>query len=336
MTSLLDKYSPILYFNTNEKYYPCGIDWLLENSILIDHNTTPVTKIESPTNIDLYNIINKYPSGFTDGTINISFDKELYKGQTPLNKVPCYGIIRQKEGKTYLTYIFLYAYNGEYNILNITNAGYHPGDAEHMTIELNEKDEINRIFYGAHGKIDGRWISKSDVEFENDKPVAYVALNGHGLYPKVGTVFRMLGVSNDYLEKGIRWKPKVFEIYPINNPLYKKEEMYWAYFKGRLGGTLVKGDKSGISSLTSTPWFGQNGTDIDILDELSYKPPQILSVQMVNSLSQVKNIGKIIFIYLLCLILYKISNSHVMTIFILTMLLILFDVLVKFFVDKYA
>ncbi len=240
MTNLLNKYSPILYFHKDEKYYPCSIDWILKNSVLVDHNTEPVTKIISPTNKDLYNIMNKYNSQIPNGTVNISFNKEIYRGESPIKNVPCYGIIREKDNKKYLTYIFLYAYNGEYKILNIADAGYHPGDIEHMTIELDEKDEINRIFYGAHGKKDGRWVLKKDIEFENDKPVAYVALSGHGLYPKLGTVFRLGGIANDYLGEEIKWEPKVIEIYPIDDKRFNKDTMFWTMFKGRLGGSEIK------------------------------------------------------------------------------------------------
>ena len=51
---LLQKWSPIVYLHSKEKYFPCSADWLLKNSTLVDYSTNPVTKISPVTNMDLY------------------------------------------------------------------------------------------------------------------------------------------------------------------------------------------------------------------------------------------------------------------------------------------
>lgn len=274
---LLLKFSPILYFHNKEKYYPISINTLLKNSILVDHNNIPTTKISNPTNIDIYNLSEKYNfQNKPDGTINLSFDGKTLSDDK-LNDVPCYGIIREFNNKIYITYIFVYGYNGSYPILGgIVETGQHTGDIEHITVELDDKKEINRIMYGAHGNIDGKWIHKKDLLFEDNKPVCYVALNGHGLYNDVGTMVRIYGFANDLTEKGKKWIPKVEEIFSKTNTLFTPETMGWTVFTGRIGGSDKVGDTSGISSLVNKNWYGVDAKYIDILEENKLKPPPVI------------------------------------------------------------
>jgi len=49
---LLQKYSPIIYFHSAEKYFPASADFLIKNSTL--KNFKDNTVIESPTHRQLY------------------------------------------------------------------------------------------------------------------------------------------------------------------------------------------------------------------------------------------------------------------------------------------
>jgi hypothetical protein len=259
--SLLEKFCPILYLHSKEKYFPCSADWLLHKSDLIVNTTSPPTIIKQPTQKDLVD----HNAG---GNI-VSFPEEVYPGQRPLSDVPIYGIQRERDDKTYLTYIFLYAYNGPYNVFNLLEAGQHTGDLEHLTLELDGKTQtLLRAMYSAHTTRDGRWVDAKDVPFENGRPVAYVALNGHGVYPMVGTVLRYFGVINDYTEKALLWDPKLIEVFPPSSPKYNPETMGWTTFWGWFGQ---------CSGLPYKNWYGPDAKNIDIPDPHQLKTPFIFN-----------------------------------------------------------
>lgn len=271
--SLIQKYNPIVYFHPDEKYFPCSIEWLLRNSTLVDFNTTPETKIKSPTNRDMFEISKKYGfKSFTNGDQILSFGNELYNGQIPVRDVPCYVLIKRKNDKLYITYIYLYAFNGEYNILGIEKAGSHPADLEHITVELNSKGELLRVMYSAHGSKDGRWVPANEVPMEDNRIVAYVAVNGHGFYHKEGTAFRLYGVANDIMEAGKKWDPQTRRLYLYSEPEFNIDTMGWTMFNGRLGGSMNRGDTSGISNLLDKNWY----QELEILDQNELKSPVLM------------------------------------------------------------
>ena len=272
MEQLIKKYSPIVYINSEEKYLPCSIDWMLKYSTLVDFNTN--TKVKSPSQKDLYDIAKKYDfQRRGDGDVVLSFETDVYKGQTPLSDVPVYAFSRETEDKIYITYMILLAYNGSYDIAGLAELGEHPGDLESMTIECSKDGKLKRVFFGAHGYKDGRWVDVSLVELENDHIVCYMAFSGHGLYYKPGQVFRFGGFANDEVNRGIRWTPNVSTIYYRDDPKFNIDTMGWTTFNSRIGGGQDKPNTDGIMGLPDKPWF-VNGTNPD---EAYYNPPPIVS-----------------------------------------------------------
>ena len=273
---LLDKFSPVMYLHPDEKYFPCSIDWLLQNSRLLDF--TRGTDISPVTHQALYDqAVQDNFAKRSDGDLVLSFDSQVYKGEHPMKNVPCYALYRVKNSKIYLTYIFLYAKNGEYSILGLANAGQHPADLEHLTLELDSSQRLIRVMYSAHGSADGRWVKANDVEMENGKIVCYMALNGHGLYPKEGIAFRLFGLANDYLSKGMKWQPRVIRWFGKGEPEFNPATMGFTVYNGRFGGEPEKGNTSGIMGLPDKNWYGPNAELIDDVPEESLKPPVIFS-----------------------------------------------------------
>jgi hypothetical protein len=308
LQELANKWSPIIYLHSDEKYFPCSANWLLENSVLIDYNTSPTTIISPVTNMDMYNVSKKYNfERRVDGDIILSYDNEIYSGENPLKNVPCYCLIRKQNDKIYITYMFLFTYNGEYSILGLANAGFHPADIEHITVELDSSYNLLRVFYGAHGVADGRWIKASDVEMDNNKIVAYMSLNGHGLYPKEGTAFRLFGLANDHLNKGSKWIPRVNLIFQRNDPNFDPNTMGWTTFNGRLGGSQRKGDTSGITGLPDKSWINE----IDNTDEMFYKPPVIIEPTIAIVLSAIKDLFYFTILYFIVVFAIKFINKHI-------------------------
>jgi hypothetical protein len=346
-SELLQRFAPIIYFHSNEKYFPVSIDFLLKNSTLkhFSKNTT----IKSPSQLDIYSLAEKNNfQPMNDGYIVLSIDPLIKYGQTPISDVPLYAIYRTKNDKIYLTYILLLAHNGSYNILNITEVGSHPGDLEHITVELNKDEQLTRVFYSAHGKTDGRIVDAKDVPMENGRIVAYSALNGHGLYPSEGFAFRVGGLANDLLEKGIRWQPNVVELFPKDNTLFDKNTMGWTVYNGRLGGNLDKANSEGITGLSDKNWYGPTAKDIDDFDGVKLSYPPLISRSREKLLINIKSVLSLVLIYLFVFISINITNkyikifkptsvlNHIVTLIIIMLLIITYNYIMKKIIIKYA
>jgi len=307
LQQFVNKWSPIIYHHPDEKYYPVSIDWLMANSALIDYSDPKNAQTISPiTNQDIYNLSKKHNfETKTDGSILFAFGNELHRGEHPTRNIPCYALIKDFGDKIHVIYIYLYAYNGEYPILGLLNAGQHPADIEHMTLEFEGRgeDKLLRVMYSAHGTKDGRWVAADQVPMEDGKIVAYMALNGHGLYPKEGIAFRLGGLANDYLGKGAKWEPRPQLIFLPNDPNFEIDTMGWVAFNGRFGGDARPGNTDGIAPLLDKGWI--RGTDI--LDESQLNPPIIFSPTVGNILINVKNILVFVIVYF---IIYKILQLN--------------------------
>jgi hypothetical protein len=308
--NLIEEFAPIVYFHKDDAYLPLDINIILENSTLKNFKTDQV--IHTPTNRELYDFARSSNfSDLTDGSVVLSIDKSLYNHSYPLEEQPVYAIAREKDGKTYITYIFVFPYNGDYTILRHGKAGSHPGDIEHYTVELSSDKKLLRVFFGAHRAEDGRWVSKDDLEFEHGKIVVFSSLNGHGLYHKEGTAFRIFGLANDYLERGARWNPKVIEVYGKDNEKFDIDTMGWTVYNGRFGGSLDKPNTEGISGLTSKDWYGPDGKAIDNLNENFYKPPRIISNKIAKPLFFLNHSIAIALIYVFIFLLLVYMDKHI-------------------------
>jgi hypothetical protein len=343
--SIVDKWSPIFYLHSDEKYFPCSVDWINKNSVLVDHNTSPPTYVSPVTNMDLYNISKKYNfERRVSGDIILSFGKELYPGEQPIKNVPIYGLIRSQNGKIYIIYTVMFARNGEYSILGLADAGQHPADIEQMVVELDENTgELLRVFYGAHSTWVRKWVDAKNVPMEDGKIVAYMALRGHGLYERPGTVFRLFGLSNDYVEKGIKWQPKVKLIFPRDSPKYVPAEMGWTAFYGRFGGTTEKGDASGIVGAAEKQ-------AIPDTDASKYHPPVIFSPETSEYLFMIKDFVILLIVYFIAFGVLRLTDKfivrgpagsyefkdHVITIIIFYALIQIYKKFGHFMINKYA
>lgn len=266
---LCNLFAPVIYLFCKEQYYPSSIDYILENSTLVDENKIVEQKpIKNETIFDLS--INKYKgqTGLTNFYIDIP--DSIIHGNKNLSNVPIYCMINEKDDYFEIIYIAIYPYNGSYNILGIQKVGQHYGDIEHLTLKVKKTytgipQDIISVMFGSHGTKDGRLVENKDLEFENGKLVAYSARNGHGFYNKPYMAYRFYGLANDYIEKGKKWIPsEVSMLYRQDNPNFNKTKMGWIYMAGRLG-------KNGVTSLSDKYWF-YTGESNETLN-----PPRIYS-----------------------------------------------------------
>jgi len=308
---LIEQYAPIVYFHKDEKYLPLDINIILQNSTLKDFTTNQI--ITSPSNRELYDFAKSHdfkPIG--NGNVVLSIDDSLYNHSYPLQDQPIYAVVREKDEKTYITYIILFPYNGDYTILRHGKAGSHPGDLEHYTVELDKDKNLTRVHFSAHGYQDGRWVSKDQVQFEHGRIVVFSALNGHGLYHKDGMAFRIGGLANDYLERGPRWNPKVNEIFARTNPNFNIDTMGWTVYNGRIGGSLDKPNTEGIMGIEDKNWYGPDGSMFDELDESFYKPPPIISNKIAKPLFFLSHSFTVALIYIFVFLLLIYLDKHIM------------------------
>ena len=271
-----------IYFHTDESYYPSSFDFFIDGSTLYDKSGSKDLFKSQPE------LMQKVcPNGRKDYILKANKDDLKYGMNDTLNQVPIYKFTRTYNGKKYIIYSLFYPYNGEYNILGIQETGQHWGDAEHITFELNDDNSVSRIYFGAHGDSDGKWVLPSQVDKENDEYVAYVAYHGHGFYPKQGTYFRNYGTSNDYTNKGKSISTKTNPIIEIRNKDVlndeEKNKVGLAYFCGQIG-------EDGIDSYYRKGWFNN-------LDKEENPPPLVNNTLFV--------VGRAIVFLLLFYIIYK-------------------------------
>ena len=343
---LIAQYTPVFYLHSKEKYWPISANFMLQNSIMKDFNTKE--QIASPTNRDLYDKMKKYDfQSKLDGDLVLYMPPYMFRGQTDLSNIPVYAFLRRQDGKTYIHYIAIFAYNGEYEIADFGTAGAHPGDLEQLMVELNDKNELVRVFYGSHGLLDGRWVAAKDVErtTSGNKIVAYVALNGHGLYPHEGVAFRLYGIANDHLDKGFLWEPKAVQIFTRDNPSFDIDTMGWTVWNGRLGADgLDAPSTAGLTGLPDKNWFRQ----LISLNESEYKPPSIIQNKVFKAAKTFGTFMQFVFIYILVFIVLFIVDKvvdtsksfslleHSITVLLVLFLYYLYYRVGVYFVNKYA
>lgn len=253
----IKKYAPILYL-CHERYYPMAAeDYFLapETQLVYRQGNTKAIVIErgQVTMEKIHENSKKYagkdyffeigqcthfgsnPAQFTDKLGNLS--------------TPVYVTWQKYNNNYYIVYGFFYGFNGAYPInMPITNLplvkgdiagiqGAHECDIEHITLELNEQKQLQRIHFAAHTSGEGTWLpaQHSDIQYEGTHPIVYVAQNGHGSYPRAGTHVRIYGFGNDITCKGKKWVPQLVLLYPEDDPRANPKTMGWAYHSGNYG-----------------------------------------------------------------------------------------------------
>ena len=259
LTQAIQFFKPIFYLFHGEQMFPSSIDYILENSDLIQDNNVLMKR--PITNQSLYDLSDRK-------NLYLDIDDGIITGQTNLSQVPVYAIYRETDTFYEIIYITVFPYNGSYNVLHLEKVGHHYGDIEHVSIRIKKdftykKEDIICVFFGAHRSEDGKWIYFEDLEFEQDRLVVYVAKDGHGNYHKPYMALRHFGLANDYFDKDIRWDPPVNILYFKDHPKFDKNTMGWMYFSGLIG-------ENGISSVSSKSWF--NGEPNPEDRKLNYVP----------------------------------------------------------------
>ncbi|KAK9838553.1 hypothetical protein WJX81_007080 [Elliptochloris bilobata] len=136
-----------------------------------------------------------------------------------LDQVPVYAHVKEVLGKSgrrealEINYMHFLAFNGSYKLfgwLYVGELGAHDADWEHTTVRLTaDGRHVLGMYYSAHRHRDGVWRSADEVpQGPGGRPLAFVAVNGHGAYPVAGTIPRIFYAANDQTsDEGLRWSP---------------------------------------------------------------------------------------------------------------------------------
>jgi hypothetical protein len=261
---VVKQYAPVLRFHPNEKYFPCSIEFLLQNGWLRDNNNKD-WNIVNPAQTDLqqYCAENYY----------VQINPSQYPGMCTNNVVsaPLYYAVQEFTDIIEITYIFLYAYQGgqtvralragtEFNCI-VNDFGIHQGDLETIVVRLVPQGtggySVLDAVYSAHGN--ESYLPTQRIEWSGTHPVVDVALNLHGSYSMKAqgdtvTDFEqpgILAIIDSMATGGVEWatynSAQVLQLGLDNNNVPVSDQV-WAAFAGRLGIQQT-------NSLTSATYF---------------------------------------------------------------------------------
>jgi len=242
---LVTRHRPLMYLHSAEQFRPCSTHFYLQHAKLyLEDQLIELKEGEELTSERLGNhqwlesLCDRYPliprtsdsrqSHRRHRKFNLRLNPEFRSGfaVAQINEAPVYSYVRDRDQFFEILYIFHYAYNGPYKILGLWEAGAHDADFEHCCVRvLKSSPSIDSIYFGAHGWLDGQWAfppsSKRSPHFQTvdgdeNRPIVFIAKNGHATYPSTGRWWRIWGCANDLTEKGLKWDPK--HVVLLHNP----------------------------------------------------------------------------------------------------------------------
>lgn len=241
LKALIAKYAPVFYLHPDDKYMPCSAEYYMSHSELRSSSkyycggSTVLLKegeVTSDTLLACQYSHQKQPGG-NDGDLYLALNPSARCGMPPDHidhKVPLYvhpkSIITtspDKEGSAVaealeLTYITFYAYNGPYYVGGLIKTGHHDADWEHLTVRVHPvSGSLLGVWYNAHRPRDGEWSvgQKVPIDEVTGRIKAYVALHGHGTYPRKGIIHRHFYLGNDHTsDRGKVWRPNKMVLLP--------------------------------------------------------------------------------------------------------------------------
>ena len=227
-TSLLERYAPLLRFDSLECLRPVEIDEYLKGSVLVDEDGVEVpadgigpAMLAQPGAHD--HRLNPLP-----GDTELNSDRrsnlllETFGGvQDPSDAGTCYGRVVEQARWIFLQYWFFYVDNPY-----VLAPGRHDGDWEMIQLGLSRKGddfEAARITFAQHGQ-------GHSLELKPGKrPEVYVAIGSHAAYPSPNTKPRFPVADECDARQAPADPPRVI-------PLPEKEPAKdWRYWKGRWG-----------------------------------------------------------------------------------------------------
>ncbi len=183
---LVDRYAPIVYFNSDEKYFLSPIEDYI------------AACEEQPGTTDYPGLGLKLKSR---GLVLPGHDQPVINGDLD-GDVLSFVNVKLAADVTDIQYWFFYAYNGPGTAYlkrppiplkfetrwqslgdhSLEPCGQHEGDWEHITVRVaNESGEASQVYLSQHG--DGQWCDVADVSDASGRIRFYASKYGHAAYP---------------------------------------------------------------------------------------------------------------------------------------------------------
>jgi hypothetical protein len=165
------RYSPVLRFTDNEKFYPTTIDYFVSRASLIDHSSGAIVDSSpNPESLGFYTSSNLYLNHDLETFEDIATDYSL---EAELNGYHIYANVANTGSSTIIQYWLFYVFNN--GPLND-----HQGDFELVVVFLDSLDDPQTVLYSQH--FAGQNAAWSEVEKVESHPVVYVAEGSHANY----------------------------------------------------------------------------------------------------------------------------------------------------------
>ncbi len=300
---LAQRFAPLVFFHSGEKYFPCSVEFFLKNSRLVrvderekQYGIGPVkpfsraAKVAEIIPIGQVYISDLLANNVSSMALDLMGNRQVYAGmplrQDGSSPAPVYSkVVYTSPIKAHIQYWFNYTYNGPFAPIAVGGhgpLGIHEGDWEHIIVTIQKVDndwKIMEIYFSRHGRERGESITiygqpKPSLDFyEYEHPIIYSAKYGHASYPRPYGL-RPTG-DGDLVDKGnTSWRTweKVVMI---------DDTTPWVNWQGRWGlaGDLgPKGLHDKITWATNYPSTPIPGTDIqkatkgNLIDLKTYEP----------------------------------------------------------------
>ncbi|OXL07984.1 hypothetical protein C348_03851 [Cryptococcus neoformans Gb118] len=231
MSKLLNQYAPIFKLSKDERYFPSSVDYMLPHYSFIENasgDTYPANHtILTPYHLDtlplagahLFLSINEphnpqpslleKESHYLYGPAGQEEELEKRKKNNERGTIeePVYGFwVDRNRGVVDLWYWAFYPFNFGKSASRFGILGNHVADWEHLRVRTVDGVPVS-VDFSTHegGRLSAGTVRWEDVEKVDDRPVAYVAMGSHGVWPEpgdhvyadLGNIFKVVDKTDD-------------------------------------------------------------------------------------------------------------------------------------------
>lgn len=232
---IIQKFSPSIYFHPKETCFPISIETYL-SVCCVRSKKDPYFCIQNPTCAKLYEL---YTKGKSD--LYLQFNNSNWEERTRGDRKECICYCRDikiSEDSHLLIYFYLFSHTEPYNCCGCGPpfvSFAHRADLKFIAVET-KGDDINRVYYGAHGQKAGEWRNKSQIRTDGTHPIAYSCKNDHSMYPDMGShprIYFLVYDECDAVSSTDITRPETIQVYG-KGPKFRPDTMGWIYFPGNM------------------------------------------------------------------------------------------------------
>lgn len=264
---LIDRFCPRLYFHPDETCFPLDTALYLSKTQVLSRSDP--TRVVNPTPDALYQFRKQGTSNLYLEFVNPETWENELKGNP--NDAYCYVRVLQKSDHRplmMLVYFYLFSHTEAYSCCGGCSsccpkfmALSHKADLKYIGVEVNEYEQVSRVYYGAHGSTAGQWRKASQIEFcNNTHPIVYSTLGDHSFYPKPTKYPRIFGCVVDECGRGLFCDPIPRRILDEDEYGFNQFVDGWALFPGKMNVDGIDAPAqqnfwNGNFSKSSNNWF---------------------------------------------------------------------------------